>query len=182
VPEPLRESGKIMSTTTIPRRRSSFVSSFNNFIHRPIIDNFAWVIFWSIGYILVAPFLLPLIVARFLVNLTYSISDQLASVDSKGHAVVVTGADSGFGREISLQLARVGFLVYAGCLFEDTIPGLQKEAEGLAGELVGIKFDVTSDQDVSSCQAEIANQLRHRGYKGLYALINNAGINKVGRS
>jgi len=157
------------------------LSSFNNFIHQPIIDDFAWMIFWAIGYILVAPFILPLIIARFFVSLIYSTSDQLTSVDAQGHAVVVTGADSGFGREISLQLARAGFLVYACCLFEHTISGLLKEAEGLAGELIGIKFDVTSDQDVSSCQAEIANQLRHRGYKGLYAVINNAGVTKARR-
>jgi len=165
----------------IPPNRS-LLSLVNDILHQPIIEDIAVAIFSSIGFILAAPFVLPCITVRFIADLARSFSNQVTSVDAKRHAVVVTGADTGFGREASLQLARDGFLVFAGCLSEHSIPELQTEAEGGAGELIGIKFDVTSDQDVSSCQAVIASQLEQRGYRGLYALINNAGICRVSLS
>ncbi|KIH46717.1 hypothetical protein ANCDUO_23228 [Ancylostoma duodenale] len=57
--------------------------------------------------------LLPIayIVARFLWELL-----RVGDLSSK--AVLITGCDSGFGRELALRCIAKGFTVFAGCLTE----------------------------------------------------------------
>lgn len=84
--------------------------------------------------------------------------------------VLITGADSGIGRATVSRLAHAGYSVLAACYNETVIWDLAAEAHQRVQVL---RLDVTSD---ASCQtlAEQVTQITHE--RGLFALVNNAGI------
>lgn len=81
-------------------------------------------------------------------------------------AILVTGASSGLGRAIAERLAKDGFFVYAGARQPADIAELSK-----IPNMRGIRIDVTSTPEVDSALALI-----QRDGKGLYGIVNNAGI------
>lgn len=117
-------------------------------------------------------------------------------VDPSQRTIVITGCDSGFGFSAAVELARLGFTVFAGVLNQKASePKLQTALAELAknrnatnitgvtfnadttapiGRLVALQLDVTSDDSVADFQSAVLSQLSG---KQLFALINNAGIN-----
>jgi NAD(P)-dependent dehydrogenase (short-subunit alcohol dehydrogenase family) len=90
----------------------------------------------------------------------------LQSQPAAPRAILVTGASSGLGRAIAERLAKEGFFVYAGA----------RQAADLAElsaipNMRGIRLDVTSTPEVDSALALITREGR-----GLYGVVNNAGI------
>ena len=86
--------------------------------------------------------------------------------DPPRRAVLVTGASSGIGRATAERLAAEGFHVYAGA----------RKAEDLAAldaldNMEGIRLDVTLPAEI-----EAAVETVRAGGRGLYGLINNAGV------
>ena len=85
-------------------------------------------------------------------------------------AVLVTGASTGIGRKMTELLASKGYFVYAGARKEQdlkdlaTIPNVQP-----------LKLDVTSKDDIAAAVATVENAGR-----GLYGVVNNAGVAVVG--
>lgn len=85
--------------------------------------------------------------------------------------VVVTGCDSGLGKEAALDLAgRPGYAVHAVCLTDDGVADLA--AKGLPN-MFPIQANVCSDDDVQ----EVVNSVKAQTDK-LWALVNNAGIQR----
>ena len=85
-------------------------------------------------------------------------------------AVLITGANSGIGRKTLEMLIDKGYFVYAGARKEKDIEELNKLPNTLA-----IKLDVTNDEQVKQAIETITKEGR-----GLYGLVNNAGIAVVG--
>jgi NAD(P)-dependent dehydrogenase (short-subunit alcohol dehydrogenase family) len=90
--------------------------------------------------------------------------------------IIVTGASSGFGRLISLTLAREGFLVFAtmrelGGRNRPAAAELRQLAQESSPPLEVLELDVTSDASVTDCVEEV---LRRAGR--IDVLINNAGF------
>ena len=90
--------------------------------------------------------------------------------------VLVTGASTGFGRAIALDLANRGYLAFAG--IRDTrgrnsqrVSEIQAAAELGGGRLTVVELDVTNDDSVSA-----AVHLVHRDVGRIDALVNNAGF------
>jgi NAD(P)-dependent dehydrogenase (short-subunit alcohol dehydrogenase family) len=81
-------------------------------------------------------------------------------------AVLVTGASTGIGRAITERLAKHGYFVYAGARKEADLKALSSIAN-----VQGVRLDVTSDDDIAAA-VEIVRQ----GGRGLYGLVNNAGV------
>jgi len=81
-------------------------------------------------------------------------------------AVLVTGASSGIGRAIAERLAKEGFFVYAGARQPDDIAELSK-----IPNMRGVRLDVTSNAEI----AAVVQQIQRDG-RGLYGLVNNAGV------
>lgn len=103
--------------------------------------------------------------------------------DPRGRAVFITGCDSGFGNLLARQLHGMGFCVFAACLFPEGPGALElrsatDEARG-AGELHLVKLDVSSDGDVAQAKQLVQSRLPE---KGLWALVNNAGISAWGET
>jgi len=81
-------------------------------------------------------------------------------------AVLVTGASSGIGRKVTERLAANGFFVYAGAR-------AQKDIDDLNGirNVEAVKLDVTSATDIAAAVATVT-----KAGKGLYGVVNNAGV------
>ena len=90
-------------------------------------------------------------------------------------AVIVTGAAGGLGAHFVLELLRAGARVAAGDSNAAGLRALKNEAEGLPGQLMMGKLDVTDEASAAEFVAAAAEQLG-----GLNALINSAGILRDG--
>jgi NAD(P)-dependent dehydrogenase (short-subunit alcohol dehydrogenase family) len=98
------------------------------------------------------------------------LSAQGARIDPEGRAVLITGATSGIGRLTAELLAERGFFVYAGARSDEDMASLN------ALEAVqAVRLDVTVPE-----QIEAAVETVRAGGRGLYALINNAGVATLG--
>lgn len=93
-----------------------------------------------------------------------------------GYAVLITGCDSGFGHMLALALDRKGFVVFAGCLQPEGA-GAQSLTRLCSSQLRILKLDVTSEQDVQQAKKTVQDNLPE---KGLWAVVNNAGISDWG--
>jgi len=81
-------------------------------------------------------------------------------------AVLVTGASSGIGRKIAERLASEGYFVYAGARKAEDIAELST-----IRNMQGVRLDVTVPADIAAAVETVT-----RGGRGLYGVVNNAGI------
>ncbi|XP_057593864.1 D-beta-hydroxybutyrate dehydrogenase, mitochondrial [Hippopotamus amphibius kiboko] len=104
-----------------------------------------------------------------------------ASVDPVGSkAVLVTGCDSGFGFSLAKHLHSEGFLVFAGCLMKDKGGDGVKELDSLKSDrLRTIQLNVCKSEEVDKAVEVIRSSLEDPE-KGLWGLVNNAGISMFG--
>src|SRR5437867_4397798 len=80
--------------------------------------------------------------------------------------VLVTGASSGIGRKITERLAAVGHLVYATARKDEDLESLAAIAN-----VQSVRLDVTRPAEIAAAVEMIASSGR-----GLYGLVNNAGV------
>ena len=90
--------------------------------------------------------------------------------ESAQKAVLVTGASSGIGLSITEHLAAEGHFVYAGARKAEDIARLSA-----MGNVMGIRLDVTVQEEIDAAVELVRNEGR-----GLYGLVNNAGVNVIG--
>jgi NAD(P)-dependent dehydrogenase (short-subunit alcohol dehydrogenase family) len=83
-----------------------------------------------------------------------------------GKAVLVTGASTGIGRRIAEDLAQRGYFVYAGARKQEDIDALNK-----IDHIQAVRLDVTIPDEIDAAVRTVAE-----GGKGLYGLVNNAGV------
>ncbi|XP_003792731.1 D-beta-hydroxybutyrate dehydrogenase, mitochondrial isoform X2 [Otolemur garnettii] len=95
-------------------------------------------------------------------------------------AVLVTGCDSGFGFSLAKHLHSKGFLVFAGCLMKDKGHDGVKELDSLKSDrLRTIQLNVCSSEEVEKA-VEIVHSSLKDPEKGMWGLVNNAGISTFG--
>jgi NAD(P)-dependent dehydrogenase (short-subunit alcohol dehydrogenase family) len=110
-----------------------------------------------------------LIVALLSLLLSPSVmSEEVPAGEMK--AVLVTGASSGIGWKVTEHLAANGYFVYAGARKEQDLKAL-----GRIKNVQPIKLDVTDQQQIDAAVNAITNAGR-----GLYGLVNNAGVATLG--
>ncbi|MFQ3234959.1 MAG: NAD(P)-dependent dehydrogenase (short-subunit alcohol dehydrogenase family) [Paraglaciecola sp.] len=90
----------------------------------------------------------------------------IANAESTIKSVLVTGASTGIGRNLSETLARNGYHVYAGARKDKDMAALNA-----IDNITAVRLDVTKQDEVDAVVAMI----RQKG-SGLYGLVNNAGI------
>jgi NAD(P)-dependent dehydrogenase (short-subunit alcohol dehydrogenase family) len=84
--------------------------------------------------------------------------------------VLVTGASTGIGRKVVQRLTTDGYFVFAGARKDSDL-----EALGKIKNVEAIRLDVTKQEDIDAAVATIKEAGR-----GLYGLINNAGVGTAG--
>lgn len=82
-------------------------------------------------------------------------------------SVLITGASSGIGKEIALQLANEGYLVFAGVRKKSDKFSLEKRNKNI----IGVYLDVTSETSIDKAFWFIIKKTNT-----LFAIINNAGV------
>ncbi|XP_028360477.1 D-beta-hydroxybutyrate dehydrogenase, mitochondrial isoform X1 [Phyllostomus discolor] len=105
-------------------------------------------------------------------------ADAVNPVGSK--AVLVTGCDSGFGFSLAKHLHSKGFLVFAGCLMKDKGDVGVKELDSLKSDrLRTVQLNVCKSEEVEKV-VEIVRTSLEDPEKGMWGLVNNAGISTFG--
>ena len=84
----------------------------------------------------------------------------------KQKAVLVTGASTGIGRKIAEVLAEQGYFVYAGARKQADLDALNE-----IDNVQSVKLDVTVQEEIDAAVATVQD-----GGRGLYGLVNNAGV------
>ncbi|XP_059183490.1 D-beta-hydroxybutyrate dehydrogenase, mitochondrial [Centropristis striata] len=101
-------------------------------------------------------------------------------VQVKGKAVFITGCDSGFGHALAKHLHKLGFMVFAGCLFKDKGGEGAKELEEFHSDRMKVvQLDVCSEEQVNQAAEYIKDNLED-SERGLWAVVNNAGVSTFG--
>ena len=85
-------------------------------------------------------------------------------------AVLVTGASSGIGRSITERLASDGYFVFATARKDSDLQAL-----GAIKNVQAIRLDVTKADEIAA-----AVQIVSQAGRGLYGLVNNAGLTSYG--
>lgn len=81
-------------------------------------------------------------------------------------SILITGASTGIGRNLTETLAENGYHVYAGARKEKDLVALDE-----IDNVTAVKLDVTSQEQVDAAVAMVMEN-----GTGLYALVNNAGV------
>lgn len=97
------------------------------------------------------------------------ISSLSAEYQDDQKAILITGATTGIGRVTAEHLAAAGYFVYAGARKDADIESLNKIENVMA-----VRIDVTRQDQIDTAVALIEKQGR-----GLWGLVNNAGVNVV---
>ena len=84
-------------------------------------------------------------------------------------AVLITGASTGIGRLTAEQLAADGYFVYAGARKASDIEALNK-----IDNVMALRLDVTVQEEIDAAVKLVESEGR-----GLWGIVNNAGINII---
>uniref|UniRef100_A0A8D2B6P0 Retinol dehydrogenase 16 n=1 Tax=Sciurus vulgaris TaxID=55149 RepID=A0A8D2B6P0_SCIVU len=84
--------------------------------------------------------------------------------------VFITGCDSGFGNLLARQLDMRGLRVLAACLTEE---GAKQLSDRTSDRLETVTLDVTKTESIAAATQWVKERV---GERGLWGLVNNAGI------
>ena len=98
--------------------------------------------------------------------LQFAVMPNASAQGDEQKAVLITGASSGIGRNMAETLAAEGYFVYAGAR-------KQADIDELSGidNVMGVRLDVNVQADIDAAVELVASEGR-----GLYGLVNNAGV------
>ncbi|XP_046569857.1 retinol dehydrogenase 7-like [Haliotis rubra] len=112
------------------------------------------------------------VVAAVVVFLLLKELMRLPTVGKYGERYVfITGCDTGFGNLLAKRLDSLGFNVFAACFSERGADELRKVS---SARLKTLSLDVTKPDSIVKARATVEKQLPSN--KGLWAVVNNAGI------
>ena len=94
----------------------------------------------------------------------------IAAAQESQKAVLITGASTGIGRNMAETLAAEGHFVYAGARKQADLDELNA-----IENIQAIRLDVTVQDEIDAAVETV-----RKGGRGLYGLINNAGVAVIG--
>ena len=108
------------------------------------------------------------ILAAIVVGHSAEISHAADGAEQK--AILITGASTGIGRNMAETLAAEGHFVYAGARKQADLDALSA-----IENIQGIRLDVTVQEEIDAAVETV-----RKGGRGLYGLVNNAGVSISG--
>ena len=108
---------------------------------------------------------------QFCVAIVFVLAMPDTAVADGQKSILVTGASTGIGRNLTETLAANGYHVYAGARKETDLAALDA-----IDNITAVRLDVTRQDQVDAVVAMI----REKG-SGLYGLVNNAGVGGGGQ-
>jgi NAD(P)-dependent dehydrogenase (short-subunit alcohol dehydrogenase family) len=173
------------------------LQQINAALHREPIASIAYGCFWSLFLMFTTPLAVLVLHVQILYRLLFgrvgaNTYDPQSNPDYD-MAVVITGCDSGFGKELAIWATEAGYTVFAGCLDANKCKDLA-ELPG-SERLVVVQMDVTSDEQVTAAAKTVEEWLQHnmsavgllhseeqkkKKKRVLHALVNNAGVGRGG--
>ena len=112
---------------------------------------------------------IPIAIA-FALCLSLPPAQAQAPATDTSKAVLVTGASTGIGRAITERLAADGYFVYAGARKDSDLAELSA-----IQNVQAIRLDVTKPEEIAAAVDTVT-----RAGRGLYGLVNNAGVAVAG--
>jgi short-subunit dehydrogenase len=100
----------------------------------------------------------------------------MKSTTFKNHVVIVTGASSGIGKALALQLSTEGACLSLAARNPEQLGKLAQECNNLGGSAIPVQTDVA---DQAQCQKLIEDTVQQFGRIDM--LANNAGFSLVGK-
>ena len=98
---------------------------------------------------------IPILLGVFTIYLVWRLIPR-AKVDLKGKYVLITGCDSGFGRETAIRLDKMGACVLATCLTKEGEQGLKSVT---SDRLKTFQMDVTNSQQIKEIYEELERRI-----------------------
>ncbi|MCH7894440.1 MAG: SDR family oxidoreductase [Proteobacteria bacterium] len=95
-----------------------------------------------------------------------SADDASGGDETRFKAILVTGASTGIGRNIAETLAANGYFVYAGARKDKDLAELDA-----IENIQSVRLDVTVQAEIDAAVETV-----RKGGRGLYGLVNNAGV------
>lgn len=171
------------------RPPGAFLQKVNSLAQQEPFDFILYSLYWSVIISLFSPVAILLLKLRLLFRLftwILGIVRKHAACEPNKHptrelAVVITGCDTGFGREAALRAADAGYIVFAGCLRVESVAELKKSP----GRINAFTMDVTDDKDVEKVVQIVSNWLEEANAttgkeRILHSLVNMAGVGFCG--
>ncbi len=106
----------------------------------------------------------------FIALVAFALSGVAVAQEAAQKAVLVTGASSGSGRVIAETLAERGYFVYATARKQADLDELNA-----IDNIQAIRLDVTIQSEIDAAVETV-----RKGGRGLYGLVNNAGVAVLG--
>ena len=152
----------------------------NLFLHQEPFASLAHTVYWSfflLCFTPVATLFLHIHAACKLVLWALGWTGENAypskDVDAPELAVVITGCDSGFGKELALLADKASFQVFAGCLFQHSFDHFKGTS------IVPLLMDVTNEKQINDAADKVKKWIsaaKPGKNRFLHALCNNAGV------
>lgn len=184
------------------------LQKFNNALHYEPYESIVYCVYWSTIFLFWTPIAIIILFIQTVWNMLTWYTFVGRNSSSKGYycdpenqpdydmGVVITGCDTGFGKELAIRASSYGYTVFAGCykyettsknLF-DTIPNIvpfqldiTKDVDATnAYELVqkwkqqeqsNVKSTTSTETTITQPKSDIGSKKRV-----LHAIVNNAGV------
>jgi NAD(P)-dependent dehydrogenase (short-subunit alcohol dehydrogenase family) len=144
------------------------IQNINNFLNIPYLAFIFDIISQPCVYlvsIIIWAITFPLYMTKVMTSFT-----KISKTDDK--LIVITGCDTGFGRDIYTRLNETGFHVFVCCLNDRSIEDVNRINKG---GLVPYLLDVTKGDDLRCLKIDVEKYCLEKNLR-LHAIINNAGI------
>lgn len=111
------------------------------------------------------PVAIAIVVIAFstlLIILRFSLTTNKANLNIKGKYVLITGCDSGLGRETAIRLDKMGVCVLATCLTKEGEQSLKSVTSDM---LRTFQMDVTDSQQIEEAFCKVSKLLGDKSGK-----------------
>uniref|UniRef100_A0A0N4ZE41 Retinol dehydrogenase n=1 Tax=Parastrongyloides trichosuri TaxID=131310 RepID=A0A0N4ZE41_PARTI len=117
-------------------------------------------------------FLLITIIIILLYILTINVFQSIEINEISNKCIIITGCDTGFGKEIAIKANDKGFIVFACCLTKVGV----NDFERINKRIIPYHLDITNEENVDNMINFVMDVINKSKSWKLHALINNASI------